>query len=138
VRCEAEHLPWADGGLAAVTFAFGFRNVTDPAATLAEIARVLAADGRLFLLEFSTPRAWLRPLYRRLSAHVLPLVGGLVTGRPAAYRYLAQSIDRFPDVAAVGAALADAGLEVERVERFAFGIAALHVARPGGDRIAAG
>ena len=129
VVLEAERLPWADGALDAVTFAFGFRNVTEPERALAEIARVLRPGGRLHLLEFSTPARWLRPLYRRLSARVLPLIGGLVTGRPRAYRYLAESIDRFPDVAAVTGALARAGLVVERVERFAFGIAALHVAR---------
>ena len=126
---EAERLPLADASLAAVTFAFGLRNVTDPAATLAEIARVLRPGGRLHLLEFSTPVRWLRPLYRRLSATLLPWIGGRVTGRPEAYRYLAQSIDRFPTAAAVTAALEAAGLRVERVEPLALSIAVIHVAR---------
>ncbi|MFP4361739.1 MAG: ubiquinone/menaquinone biosynthesis methyltransferase [Alphaproteobacteria bacterium] len=129
VALEAERLPLANASVAAVTFAFGLRNVTEPAATLAEIARVLEPGGRLHLLEFSTPVWWLRPLYRRASALVLPWLGGRVTGRPEAYRYLAQSIDRFPTAAAVSAALARAGLRVERVEPLAGSIAVIHVAR---------
>lgn len=129
VVLEAERLPWADGAFAAITCAFGLRNVTEPAAALAEVTRVLRPGGRLYLLEFSTPAAWLRPLYRRLSRRLLPAIGGAVTGRPHAYRYLAQSIDRFPAAGDVSAALERAGLRVERVERRAFGIAAIHVAR---------
>jgi demethylmenaquinone methyltransferase/2-methoxy-6-polyprenyl-1,4-benzoquinol methylase len=129
VALEAERLPFADASLAAVTCAFGFRNVTEPATALAEIARVLRPGGRLHLLEFSTPAPWLRPLYRRLSAHLLPWIGGRVTGRPEAYRYLAQSIDRFATAAAVSDALARAGLRVERVEPLALAVAVVHVAR---------
>ena len=126
---EAERLALRDGALAAVTCAFGLRNLTDPPAALAEIARVLRPGGRLHLLEFSTPERWLRPLYRRLTARLLPWIGGRVTGRADAYRYLAQSIDAFPTKEAVSAALGAAGLRVERVEPLAWSIAAILVAR---------
>jgi demethylmenaquinone methyltransferase/2-methoxy-6-polyprenyl-1,4-benzoquinol methylase len=129
VVLEAERLPFADASLAAITCAFGFRNTTEPEAALAEIARVLRPGGRLHLLEFSTPERWLRPFYRRAAARLLPWLGGRVTGRPEAYRYLAQSIDRFPTAEAVTTALTAAGLRVERVEPLAYSIAVVHVAR---------
>ncbi len=136
VVATAEALPLASDGLAAVTLAFGLRNFTSPLDALTEIRRVLRPGGRLHLLEFSRPVWWLRPFYRALSAWLLPLLGGLVTGRPAAYRYLAQSIDAFPDATAVAAALEQAGFRVREVELLAFGIAAIHVAERPRDEAA--
>ncbi len=129
VAGAAEALPLADGGVAAVTLAFGLRNFTDPQLGLGEVRRVLRPGGRLYLLEFSRPIAAVRPFYRWGSARLLPWVGGRVTGAPDAYRYLVESIDRFPSAAAVAATLESTGLVVERIERLALGIAAIHVAR---------
>ncbi|TVQ38022.1 MAG: ubiquinone/menaquinone biosynthesis methyltransferase [Geminicoccaceae bacterium] len=128
VALAAEALPFRDRSLGAVTLAFGLRNFTRPEAGLAEVHRVLRPGGRLHLLEFSTPDRWLRGLYRGASAWLLPLLGGVVTGRPGAYRYLAQSIQAFPDEAAVTAALRRAGFVVEHQQRLAFGIAVVHTA----------
>jgi demethylmenaquinone methyltransferase/2-methoxy-6-polyprenyl-1,4-benzoquinol methylase len=128
VGLAAEALPLRDASLGAVTLAFGLRNFTAPQAALGEIRRVLRPGGRLHLLEFSRPDAWLRPFYTALSGWLLPLLGGLVTGRPGAYRYLARSIAGFPDAVAVSDALRAAGFRVVAVEPLAFGIACLHVA----------
>ena len=80
-----------------VTMAFGIRNVPDVTTTLREIRRVLAPGGRAFILEFSLPanRAF-RALYLFYLRHMLPLVGGAISGDRRAYRYLNRTIEQFP------------------------------------------
>lgn len=90
---DAECLPLADGCVDAYTIAFGLRNVTRPAAALAEAVRVLRPGGRLLVLEFSTVRsAPLRAAYDALSFALIPPLGKAVTGDGAPYAYLVESI----------------------------------------------
>ncbi|HEX9809721.1 MAG TPA: class I SAM-dependent methyltransferase [Alphaproteobacteria bacterium] len=126
---DAEALPLADGGLDAYVIAFGLRNVTRPDRALAEARRVLAPGGRFLCLEFSQPR-WplVGPAYRRYSEAVLPWLGGAVAGDAEAYRYLADSIRRFPGQEALAAMIAEAGLGEVRVRNLSGGIAAMHSA----------
>ncbi len=128
VHAEAESLPIADASVAAVTLAFGLRNMADPAAALAEVARVLKPGGVLALLEFSRVTRWFAPFYALHSRIVIPLLGAIVARDRGAYRYLVESIRIFPDAGAVSTELEAAGLKVESVRRFVFGIAALHIA----------
>ncbi len=128
VHAEAESLPFADASVAAVTLAFGLRNMADPAAALAEVARVLKPGGVLALLEFSRVAPWFGPFYALHSRIVIPLLGAMVARDRGAYRYLVESIRIFPDAGAVSTELEAAGLKVESVRRFVFGIAALHIA----------
>ena len=90
-------LPFDDDGFDYTSIAFGIRNVGDPARALAEMARVTRAGGWVLVLEFGQMRTpLLRGLYRCYSRHVLPRIGGLITGEPEAYRYLETSSAAFP------------------------------------------
>jgi demethylmenaquinone methyltransferase / 2-methoxy-6-polyprenyl-1,4-benzoquinol methylase len=127
VQANAEQLPFADGCFDCVTIAFGLRNVTDKAAALRSMQRVLRPGGQLLILEFSKPVVpGLAPLYDRYSFGVLPSLGRLVANDAAAYRYLAESIRVFPDQQALLAMMRAAGLDGCRYHNLTGGIVALH------------
>ncbi len=124
---DAERLPFRDGIFDCVTIGFGLRNVTDKPAALASMSRVLRPGGRLLVLEFSQPAvSALKPLYDAYSFGVLPWLGRRVAGDEASYRYLAESIRRFPDQETLLGLMRDAGLEDCRYQNLAGGIVALH------------
>jgi demethylmenaquinone methyltransferase / 2-methoxy-6-polyprenyl-1,4-benzoquinol methylase len=126
---DAEALPIPDGRLDAYTIAFGIRNVTHIDRALAEARRVLKPGGHFLCLEFSRVDApGLDALYERFSFSVLPRLGELVAKDGEAYRYLAESIRRFPPQAAFAKMIAQAGLSRVTVRNIAGGIAALHSA----------
>lgn len=126
---DAESLPLPSASVDAYIIAFGLRNVTRPARALAEAARVLKPGGRFLCLEFSRPR-WplLGPVYARYSDTVLPWLGEHVARDAEAYRYLKDSIRRFPDQETLAGIVADAGLEQIKVRNLSGGIAAMHSA----------
>ncbi len=126
VQADAENLPFADGSFDRVSIAFGLRNVTDKAASLASIRRVLKPGGKLLILEFSKPLEPLRPAYDLYSFRVLPLLGRLVANDADSYRYLAESIRMHPDQDTLLAMLEAAGLERCRYQNLAGGVVALH------------
>jgi demethylmenaquinone methyltransferase/2-methoxy-6-polyprenyl-1,4-benzoquinol methylase len=126
---DAERLPLPDRSVDAYTIAFGIRNVTDIPGALREARRVLRPGGRFLCLEFSQVSvAPLAALYDRYSFSVLPRLGGAVAGDEQAYRYLAESIRRFPDQEAFAGLIEEAGLGEVRCRSLAGGIAALHSA----------
>lgn len=129
IAAEAEHLPFADASLDLVTMSFGIRNVTHMGAALAEIGRVLKPGGRFACLEFSTPHWLIRPGYQLWSRTAIPTLGALVAGKVEAYRYLIESIERFPDQARFAGLIRDAGFAQADWRNLSFGIAAIHVAR---------
>lgn len=129
IAAEAERLPFADASLDCVTMAFGIRNVTDMPQALAEIRRVLRPGGRFLCLEFSTAAAPIRPFYAVWSALVIPRLGAIIAGSPAAYRYLVESIERFPDQKGFARMIGAAGFADIRWRNLSFGIAAIHEAR---------
>jgi len=96
VEGDAMQLPYADASFDLVTAAFGFRNLTNYAAGLAEIHRVLAPGGRIAILECNQPDGLSGLLYTLYFRYVLPLIGGLISGDFKAYRYLPASVARFP------------------------------------------
>ena len=106
VNTPAEALPFRDASFDAVTIAFGIRNVPDFMAGLKEMLRVLRRGGRACILEFSTPpsRLWWKA-YNYYFFNILPRIGGLITGREAAYRYLTDSVALFPDAGEFKAAM---------------------------------
>ena len=114
---NAESLSFADASFDAYTIAFGIRNVTDIPAALRDAHRVLKRGGRLFVLEFSTSE-WpgFGKLYERYSDAVIPRIGKAVAGDEESYRYLVESIRRFPKPDAFRAMIADAGFAQARVE----------------------
>jgi len=110
-----------------VTVAFGLRNMTHKDRALAQMQRVLVPGGRLLVLEFSQVWAPLTPLYDAYSFNVLPWLGQRIAGDADSYRYLAESIRRFPSQRELAAMMEAAGFE--RVEWFNLtaGVCALHV-----------
>ncbi len=124
---DAENLPLPDGAVDTYVIAFGLRNVTRTARALGEARRVLAPGGRFLCLEFSHPRLPLiGPVYDAYSDHIMPWLGEKVAGDGAAYRYLAESIRRFPDQDRLASMMAEASFEQIRVRDLAGGIAAMH------------
>jgi demethylmenaquinone methyltransferase/2-methoxy-6-polyprenyl-1,4-benzoquinol methylase len=127
VIANAECLPFRAGSFDCVTIAFGLRNVTDKPAALASMASMLRPGGRLLVLEFSQPAAQsLRRLYDLYSFSVLPWLGRRVAGDEESYRYLAESIRRFPDQQTLAGMMSDTGLEDCRFHNLSGGIVALH------------
>ena len=103
---DAHHLPFSDNSFDAVTVAFGLRNMHNKPQALLEMMRVLRPEGRLIVLEFSMPHhPIIRALYLFYFRHILPLVGGIISGHYKAYRYLNQSVENFscPELAAMKA-----------------------------------
>ncbi len=131
VAAEGESLPLADNSVRAVTISFGLRNMSDPDAALREIHRVLMPGGHLFCLEFSQPHWWLKPFYDLYSFFVIPRLGAMVAGHPQAYRYLVESIRRFPGQKALTEKIRAAGFDDVRWRNLSFGIAAIHHAVKG-------
>ena len=126
---DAERLPIADGSVDAFTIAFGIRNVTHTGAALAEARRVLKPGGRFLCLEFScVSLPVLDRLYDTYSFRVLPTLGQFVAGDSDAYRYLAESIRRFPSQDTFARMIRAAGLDLVRWRNLSGGIAALHSA----------
>jgi demethylmenaquinone methyltransferase/2-methoxy-6-polyprenyl-1,4-benzoquinol methylase len=129
VRGNAEALPFAKASFDAYTIAFGMRNLTHFEAALAEAFRVLKPGGRFLCLEFSSVEVpVLDKLYDAYSFGAIPILGGLVTGDSASYRYLVESIRRFPDQKTFMGLIENAGFERARYRNLTGGIAALHSA----------
>jgi demethylmenaquinone methyltransferase/2-methoxy-6-polyprenyl-1,4-benzoquinol methylase len=127
VLADAERLPCASDAFDCVTIAFGLRNVTDKAAALSSMHRVLKPGGQLLVLEFSTPVApGLKPLYDAYSFGVLPRLGEWVAKDAASYRYLAESIRMHPDQETLLAMLDAAGFGQTRYHNLTGGIVAVH------------
>jgi demethylmenaquinone methyltransferase/2-methoxy-6-polyprenyl-1,4-benzoquinol methylase len=127
VEANAEALPFADDFFDAYTIAFGIRNVPRIETALAEAHRVLKRGGRFLCLEFSNVDVpVLDRLYEAYSFRVIPVLGRLVTGDSEAYRYLVESIARFPDADRFRAMVADAGFGRADFTRLTGGIVAIH------------
>ncbi len=122
-------LPVGDELFDAVTISFGLRNLADRDRGLREMRRVLRPGGRLFILEFSQPHRWFRPLYYFYLAKILPRLAGVVTGDRAAYDYLNRTIEAFPNRTALAAEITHAGFSSVRSCAMTFGIVALHEAQ---------
>lgn len=121
-------LPLPDRSYDAVTISFGLRNMADRHQALSEMRRVLRPGGRLFVLEFSQPFFWFRPLYYAYLKFVLPAIAGLVTGDRTAYEYLCGSIELFPGRESMSGEIRRAGFKSVRATPLTFGIVALHEA----------
>jgi demethylmenaquinone methyltransferase/2-methoxy-6-polyprenyl-1,4-benzoquinol methylase len=127
IVADAERLPFPDASFDCVTIGFGLRNVTDKAAALKSMHRVLKVGGQLLVLEFSAPQApGLKPLYDAYSFKVLPRLGQMVARDAASYRYLAESIRMHPDQETLLGMLRSAGFAQSRYHNLAGGIVAVH------------
>jgi demethylmenaquinone methyltransferase / 2-methoxy-6-polyprenyl-1,4-benzoquinol methylase len=124
---NAEKLSFPNGHFDAYTIAFGIRNVTDIPAALTEAHRVLRYGGRFFCLEFSTVE-WpgLSKVYDLYSHHLLPKMGKVIAGDEDSYRYLAESIRKFPPMPRFKAMIEEAGFSQVKVEPILGGLVAIH------------
>ncbi|MBK9175433.1 MAG: bifunctional demethylmenaquinone methyltransferase/2-methoxy-6-polyprenyl-1,4-benzoquinol methylase UbiE [Flavobacteriales bacterium] len=129
-RADSASLPFADGTFDAVTVAFGVRNFEDLERGLKEMLRVLKPGGRLFVLEFSKPRKTpMKQLFRFYFHRVMPLIGRMVSRDSAAYTYLPQSVDAFPEGDDFLRILMRCGGQEPEARPLTAGIATLYVAR---------
>ena len=127
VVADALQLPFANESFETVTIAFGLRNMADWSAALGEMARVLTPGGHLLVLDFSLPRERvLRPIYRAYLHHILPHVAGFVTGEKGAYRYLGDSIEKFPNGDEMCALIDTSGFSRAQAEPLSGGIVAIY------------
>ena len=121
-------LPLADNSFDAVTISFGLRNMGDLRKSLGEMRRVLRPGGKMFVLEFSQPERWFRPLYYFYIRRLLPGLASLVTGDRSAYVYLNQTIEQFPNREALSTEIRAQGFSDVKAIGLTFGIVALHEA----------
>lgn len=128
VAGDATCLPFADDTFDCVVNGFMLRNVTDLAATFAELARVLKPGGRLACLDLTPPRGVARGLLGFYIGRIVPLLGGIVSGNYRAYRWLGQSLRPHPDADAMAALMRAAGLGEVGYRRIGMGTVAIHYA----------
>nr|MBX2805243.1 class I SAM-dependent methyltransferase [Hyphomicrobiales bacterium] len=127
VEDNAEALPFPDKSFDAYTIAFGIRNVTHIDKALSEAHRVLKRGGRFICLEFShVTSPIIDKVYDAFSFNVIPRIGELVTKDAESYRYLVESIRKFPDQDSFAGMISGAGFERVQYRNLSSGIAALH------------
>jgi len=124
---DALQLPLPEATADGAIVAFGIRNVADLDACLREVHRVLRPGARFVILEFTTPRLRLvRAGYHLYFHHVLPLIGGIISGNHSAYRYLPKSVAHFPDEPTLARRMTGAGFRAVGWKTLSLGIAAIH------------
>jgi demethylmenaquinone methyltransferase/2-methoxy-6-polyprenyl-1,4-benzoquinol methylase len=129
---DALRLPIRDASLDLITVAFGFRNLANYEDGLREMRRVLRTGGMAAILEFSQPpNAAFAAVYGFYSRRVLPWIGGFLTGSRDAYRYLPESIRKFPAAPELADDMRRAGFSGVTFERFTGGSVALHIGAVG-------
>ena len=128
VEGDALSLPFADDSFDAVTIAFGLRNLASVPDGLAELLRILKPGGRLAVLEFSAPVVpGFGKLFNFYFSHILPRIGGAVSGSRGAYEYLPDSVSKFPDQKRLAEMMGITGFGPVKFQNLTGGIAALHV-----------
>ncbi len=123
---DAVRLPFADGTFDAVVSGFLLRNVPDSGRALHEQFRVLKPGGRVVCLDTSPPSGPLAPFQRAYMGRVIPILGRILAGEDAAYRYLPRSTERFLSAEKLAARMREAGFGRVGFRRKMFGAAAIH------------
>lgn len=124
---DAMSIPEPDQSYDVATMSFGIRNVLNVTEALREIHRVLKPGGRAMILEFSTPSNGLfRPVYFFYLRHILPLIGGMLSGDSKAYRYLNKTIETFPSGQDFCEIMKSAGFTNVKANPLTLGIASIY------------
>jgi demethylmenaquinone methyltransferase/2-methoxy-6-polyprenyl-1,4-benzoquinol methylase len=132
VEADGLALPLPDASMDLITIAFGFRNFANYRAGLVEMRRVLRPDGALAILEFTQPpNRVFAAVYNWYARKVLPVIGGAISGAPEAYKYLPESVRKFPEAEELAELMRECGYGRVEWEYLTFGIVALHVGRVG-------
>jgi demethylmenaquinone methyltransferase/2-methoxy-6-polyprenyl-1,4-benzoquinol methylase len=126
IEADALHLPLATDSLDLITSAFGFRNLANYGAGLAEFHRVLRSGGELGILDFSEPGGFIGKLYAFYFRRVLPAIGARLSGMGSAYAYLPASVKRFPPPQRMMEMMREAGFIQVSWTPYSFGIAGLY------------
>ena len=127
---SADEIPLDSESIDALTMAFAIRNVPDVPRALQEMCRVIKPSGIACILEFSVPHHFLiKRLYLFYFRHILPVLGGLISGDRAAYRYLNVSVEAFPYGQEFAKLMTAAGFSEVTVIPMTFGIASLYVGK---------
>ena len=127
VEADALQLPFRDASFDALTIAFGLRNLEDPVRGLREFHRLLRPRGVIVILEFSKPVApVLREAFGFYFRYILPRLGGVISGDAAAYRYLHDSVVKFPNQNVLMELMQGVGFQNVDYRNLSGGIAALH------------
>lgn len=128
IEGDAMGLPFVDESFDAVTIAFGLRNLANVADGLKELHRILKPGGVLAVLEFSAPVVpGFGKLFNFYFAHVLPRIGGAVSGSRGAYEYLPDSVSKFPNQKKLVEMIESTGFSAVKYSNLTGGIAALHI-----------
>ena len=131
IEADALHLPVADASIDLVTSAFGFRNLANYEEGLAELHRILRPGGQLGILEANQPEGLTGALYNLYFKSILPKLGGVISGKPAAYSYLPASVERFPRPPRMLQLIKAAGFTNATWTSYTFGTAGLyHATKP--------
>jgi len=127
VEADGMNLSFADASFDAVTIAFGLRNFSNWQDGLKELHRVLKKDGKLIILEFSTPIVpGFKQIFNLYFTQILPRIGGAVSGSRGAYQYLPDSVSRFPDQKNLAKMMGETGFDKVEYTNLTGGIAAIH------------
>lgn len=127
VEGDGMNLSFADDSFDAVTIAFGLRNFSHWLDGLKELHRVLKPNGKLAILEFSTPVVpGFKQIFNLYFKQILPRIGGAVSGSRGAYEYLPNSVSRFPDQKNLARMMGEVGFSEVEYKNLTGGIAALH------------
>ncbi len=127
VEADAMDLAFADDTFDALTIAFGLRNLPNFANGLTELHRVIKPDGKIVILEFSSPVVpGFRQLFNFYFANILPRIGGAVSGSRGAYEYLPDSVSKFPNQEGLVEMLSETGFTDIKYQNLTGGIAAIH------------
>jgi len=129
-QADALQLPFGDGQFDVVTIAYGLRNLADYKTGLKEIFRVLKPGGRLAILDFGKPpNRFVRGLYYQYLRWALPVFGWLFCGRPSAYAYILDSLEKYPAQGGVREMLSEIGFSSVNVVNILLGTMSLHIAK---------
>jgi demethylmenaquinone methyltransferase/2-methoxy-6-polyprenyl-1,4-benzoquinol methylase len=126
VAADASRLPFVSGTFHRQSIAFGIRNIPDVDRFLSETRRTLGPGGELLILELTRPTSLpVRILYNVYLKYILPLAGGIISGKPKAYRYLAGTISTFLDPENIARRARNAGFSEARVRPLTLGVATI-------------
>lgn len=132
VVADALSLPFEPGTFDVATVAFGLRNFEDWAAGIREMARVIKPGGHALVMDFSLPRlSMLRAPYTFYLHRILPRVAALITGEIEAYKYLGESIEKFPSGEAMCELMRANGFANAAFESLTGGIVTVYTAQKG-------
>ena len=127
---DSENIPFPENKFDAVTVAFGVRNFENLESGLKEIHRVLKTNGKVVVLEFSKPgRFPFKQIYNFYFRAILPKLGRLISKDPAAYTYLPESVQAFPDGEAFVSILRNVGFKHTTCRSLTFGISSIYTAQ---------